>query len=55
MIKAVIGSDKEKLEGADSELKAVEKEYDKSKEALATAETNNRFITRLEDLEAKEK
>lgn len=55
MIKAVIASDKEKLEGADSERKAVEKEYDKSKEALATAETNNRFITRLEDLKAKEK
>ena len=55
MLKSVIESDKEKLEGADSELKAVEKEYDKSKEALATAETNNGFITKLESLKDKEK
>lgn len=55
ILKSVIDSDKEKLEGADSELKAVEKEYDKSKEALATAETNNGFITKLEGLKEKEK
>ena len=55
MLKSVIDSDKEKLEGADSELKAIEKEYDKSKEALATAETNNGFITKLEGLKEKEK
>ena len=30
MLKSVIEADKEKLEGADSDLKAVEKEYDKS-------------------------
>lgn len=55
MLKSVIEADKEKLEGADSDLKAVEKEYDKSKEALATAETNNGFITKLEGLKEKEK
>ncbi len=55
MLKSVIESDKEKLEDADSELNAVEKEYDKSKEALATAETNNGFITKLEGLKEKEK
>ncbi len=55
MVNSVIDSDKEKLEGADSELKAIEKEYDKSKDALATAETNNGFITKLEGLKEKEK
>lgn len=55
MIKSVIGSDKEKLESADSDLKAIEKEYDKSQEALATAKTNNDYIDRLEGLKAKEK
>ena len=55
MLKAVIRSDKDRLKGADSELKAVEKEYDRSKETLATAETNNGFITRLEALKEKEK
>ena len=55
MIQDVIGSDQERLEGADSELKAMEKEYDKSKECLAMAETNNAFIIRLEGLKVKEK
>ena len=55
MLKTVINSDKEKLKAADSDLKAVEKEYDKSKEALATAETNNGFINKLEGLKEKEK
>lgn len=55
MLKSVIDSDKAKLEAADSELKAIEKEYDESKEALATAETNNAFITKLEGLKEKEK
>ncbi|MBQ9065438.1 MAG: SMC family ATPase [Blautia sp.] len=54
-LKAVIGSDKSRLEAADSELKDAETEHDKSKEALATAETNNAFITRLAGLKAKEK
>lgn len=55
ILTSVIRSDKEKLESADSELKTIEKEYDKSKEALATAETNNGFITKLEGLKEKEK
>ncbi|MBR3246226.1 MAG: SMC family ATPase [Parasporobacterium sp.] len=55
VLKAVIEADKEKFESADSERKVIEKEYDKSKDALATAETNNGFITRLEGLKAKEK
>ena len=55
MVKSVIDSDKDKLEGADSALESIEKEYDKSKEDLATAETNNGFITRLEGLKEKEK
>lgn len=55
MVKAVIRSDQDKVNTADAELKAAEKEYDKSREALATAETNNRFITRLEGLKEKEK
>lgn len=55
MLKSVIDSDKDKLESADSALKVVEKEYDKSKEALATAETNNGFIAKLEGLKEKEK
>lgn len=55
ILTSVIQSDKEKLESADSELKTIEKEYDKSKEALATAETNNGFITKLEGLKEKEK
>jgi len=54
VLKAVIEADRERLESADSELKAVEKEYDRSKEALATAETNNAFIRKLETLKAKE-
>lgn len=55
MVKAVIRVDKEKLEIAESELKAIERKYDKSRETLATAETNNGFITKLEVLKAKEK
>ncbi len=55
MVKAAINSDEKKLESADSELKAAEKEYKKSIESLATAETNNGFIKRLEELKKKEK
>jgi len=53
-LKAVIESDRGRLKGAASELEAAETEYDRSKEALATAETNNAFITRLAGLRAKE-
>lgn len=55
MLNAVIGSDREKLKAAASDLETVEKAYDKSKEALATAKTNNDFIFKLENLKAKEK
>ena len=55
MTKDVITSDKKRLEGADADLAASEKEYDKSREVLATAETNNGFITRLEALKARQK
>ena len=54
-IKTVIGSDETKLTVADERREALEEKYDKSKEALATAETNNGFISRLEGLQAKEK
>ena len=54
ILKAVIDSDKEKLKVVDSELTAVEKQYEKSKEELALAETNNGFITQLEGLKAKQ-
>ena len=55
MLEALIESDKSKLNGADSELKAIETKYVKSNEEIATAETNNAFITRLENLRSKEK
>ena len=55
MVKSVISSDKNKSKVADSELKAIEKEFDKSKETLAKAETNNGFIKKFEDLKESEK
>ena len=56
ILKAVISSDKNKSKAADSELKAIEKVFETSKETLAKAETNNEFIKKLEDLkEAKKK
>ncbi len=55
IIRAVTGSDRKRLEAAESEQKAAEQEYDRSREALATAETNNGFLARLEALKAKEK
>ncbi|MBO6148166.1 MAG: SMC family ATPase [Lachnospiraceae bacterium] len=51
----VIAGDRARLQTAGAELKAVEKEYDKDREALARAETNNGFIARLKALRAKEK
>lgn len=53
MAESVVRSDKNKLEGADSELEGLEKAYDKTKEMLALAETNNGFISRFEALKAK--
>ena len=55
ILKAVIKADKEKQKNAERELKAIEEEYEKSNKALATAETNNSFITRLKELKEKEK
>lgn len=55
MLKTVIASDQRRLEGADSERKAIEQEYEESKAVLATAETNNAFISRFETLKSKEK
>lgn len=54
MLKAVIESDQHRLEDADTERKAVEQEYERSREILATAETNNAFLHRLEVLKTKE-
>ena len=54
MLKTVIESDQENLKEASSALTAVENKHEKSKEALATAETNNGFLTRLEGLKTKE-
>lgn len=50
MVKSAINSDKNKSKAADSELNAIEKVFEKSKETLAKAETNNGFIKKLENL-----
>lgn len=55
MVNSAISSDKNKSEAADSELKAIEKAFETSKESLAKAETNNGFIKKLEDLKETEK
>ena len=55
MLKDVIASDQSRLSHANAGLKAAEEAYDKSKEALAMAETNNAFLSRLEGLKIKEK
>ncbi|MCR5687018.1 MAG: SMC family ATPase [Lachnospiraceae bacterium] len=55
IIEKLAGSDKERLVAADEERKASEKKYDLAREAYVTAETNNGFIIRLEELRAKEK
>jgi exonuclease SbcC len=54
-INEVLESDNAKYERANSELITIEKKHDESKAELATAEMNNRFITRYEELKAKEK
>ena len=55
MLNELIVSDEGKLSAAQTQQEAIEKAYDKSREALATAETNNAFIARLDGLTAKEK
>lgn len=55
IVKDLIESDTERLEAANAQLnEAVEKLGESNKE-LATAETNNRFITRRDELKNKEK
>ncbi|MBR4719978.1 MAG: SMC family ATPase [Lachnospiraceae bacterium] len=55
VIESLVKSDESRLEEAGNRLTAIENEYEKCKEALATAKTNNDFITRFNDLQAKEK
>lgn len=50
LIKKVIESDKNKLEHAKSDLDGIKEQYDKSREALVTAETNNSFIQKFQEL-----
>ncbi|MCR4657716.1 MAG: SMC family ATPase [Lachnospiraceae bacterium] len=55
MIGSLIRSDNDRLETADAFLKDISGKYDKSMEALATAQTNNDFINRFEALKIREK
>ena len=55
VIKTVIDIDKAKKNDIDKTLKKAEDELNKSKEAFATAETNNKFIERLANLEKEQK
>lgn len=54
LLNGLTESDENKFNLADKELKACEKLYEKSKEELATAETNNGFIKKLRDLKEEE-
>lgn len=54
IMKALIKSDEDRLQTANNELKEVEKKFEDSKKELATAETNNDFIRKLEALKDKE-
>ena len=54
MIGSIISSDETRLEAADEELSKVDAEFEKCKAALATAKTNNEFISRLEELKIKD-
>lgn len=55
MVKSAISSDNNKSKVADSDLEAIEKVFETSKDTLAKAETNNGFIKKLEDLKESEK
>ena len=55
ILNAITESDKKRLKNAEAELETAEKAYEISKGSLATAETNNGFIARLEVLKNKEK
>ncbi len=54
VIDAVIELDKTKKTDITKKLKKAEEELNNSKDALATAETNNKFITRLANLEKEQ-
>lgn len=55
VMQALIDSDKERLKNAKEELAEAEKKYDDSKNELATAETNNNFLIKLDKLKAEER
>ncbi len=55
ILKDIIESDRHRSETADAEFKDVEKKYESSKKKLITAETNNGFIKRFEELKEEEK
>ena len=55
ILKALIESDNGRIEIAKTAFDEAEKALDNIKKELATAETNNDFIKRLENLKAKEK
>ena len=54
LILKLVSADGIRFSKAEEELKAAEERYDKSREALAVAETNNGFILRLNELKAAE-
>jgi exonuclease SbcC len=51
LLERLINEDKAKLKQVNAKLKLAEKELDANKNALATAQTNNRFIDRLQELQ----
>lgn len=55
LVKALIGSDRQRAALAEEELKRSEEAYDQSRQELATAETNNGFLLRLESLQNRKK
>ncbi len=52
-LEALITSDRDRLQAVKDMLQAAEEQHESSKKELATAETNNRFIYRLQELQAK--
>ena len=50
LTKELIASDTDRGKAAEENLKAAQEKYDRSKDALAVAEINNRFIVRLQEL-----
>lgn len=55
LLQKIMDADGSRLEYAEAGLKTAEEACEKSKEALAMAETNNAFLVRLETLKVKEK